>query len=100
MQEVYIRKLDQYNFVLATKLKEPKIGNCKGVKLVQVYTNMKYYYGTMYEAVKGLSKVTGKPIKLDNSLKLIKPKHDSDSYEPFIEKSFDELTKHMESLNV
>lgn len=98
MQEVYIRKLDNYNFVLATKLKEPKVSAIQGRKITSNYSNMKYYYGTMYEAVKGLSKVTSKPINLDESLKLIKPKCNSDLYEPFIEKTLDVLIANMKRI--
>lgn len=81
-----IRKLDKYNFVLSSKLKEPKIVSFNGVEVTCEYKNKELFYGNMYEAIKGMFRHNGfEAIDIDVKYKKIKPSSDSELYMPFLE---------------
>ena len=51
-----IRKLDNYNFTLAKKKKEPRIVSFNGRDIVYEWDNSPLYYGTILEAIVGYIK--------------------------------------------
>jgi hypothetical protein len=85
---LYIRKLDNYNFTLAEKLDEPRVVKIKDKEIVYNYKNLPCYYGSMYGAIIGLAKHTKTKIdrdKLEDELHNIYPASGENLYMPFLE---------------
>lgn len=87
-----LRRLDQYNFTISTELDEPKVISIKGKEVVYKYKNQEKYYGTLYEAIRGLcrfNKVNYFDIPID--LKKIRPRDNEEVYVSFLEVGLDEI---------
>ena len=82
-----IRRLDNYNFTLATKLSEPKIVKIKDKEIVYTYKNEDKFFGNLYGAIRGFIIYNGldKDIKVPESYKKIKPTSDEELYSMFLE---------------
>ena len=52
--KLVIRKKDNYNFILADKLDEPKIYTIAGKDIISNYDNQDYFYGRLGSALRGL----------------------------------------------
>ena len=89
-----IRRLDNYNFILATELEEPKVVKIKDKEIIYRYKNMERYYGNMYYAIRGLCRLENVECpNLPSELKNIKPSSDPSTYVPFVEVRVDQIIK-------
>lgn len=95
MQEIHIRRLDNYNFILASKLQEPKTVNIAGNEVVYSYKNIDKYYGNINGAINGLFRHLNINKKIEE-YKNIKPTSDNELYMPFLEVGVDEILKIIE----
>lgn len=94
MNNLVIRKLDNYNFVLAEKLDEPNVRIINGNKVVYYFKNLDKFYGTLHYAVRGYFNHINMPIPaLGDDLKTIKPTSDLSKYEKLFESDLVELLK-------
>lgn len=82
-----IRKLDNHNFVLASKLDTQKIVMIGDKEVIYNYKNEDKYYGNLYEAIKGFirhNKINTDVI-IPIEYKKIKPYSNDSLYMPFLE---------------
>lgn len=93
-----IRKLDNHNFTLATKLKEPKVVKIKDKEVIYHYKNENLYYGNLFGAITGFCKHNNiEAFKIPDELKKIKPYSDEVLYMPFCDVGIEEIKQIIEN---
>ena len=88
---MFIRKMDNNNFVLAKKLDKPREVTFKGNKVIYEYKNLECYFGSLYGALTHLFKKENVYYQVPDRFKQIKPNSSEELYMPFLEVGVDEI---------
>ena len=81
-----IKRLDNYNFILAERLDEPTTRSIAGNEIVYTHKNLSKFYGSLYYALRGYFSHLGVNVPLiDESLKSVRPTSEKSLYQDYLE---------------
>lgn len=92
MRKIEIRRLNQFNFILAERLEVPVKREIAGSEVVYTHKNIDKFYGTLYAAIRGYFKHLGiNTPTISKSLELVKPSSPESLFIEYMERDLKEL---------